>query len=92
MNAPKIDELRQEGMVIVDCPDRKIMVYPNFCGLVVLLAIEDGKRAYTMIEPSEVAAICAALTKTGVVAQGIMDEIDADYDKHLAREEEKGCA
>lgn len=84
MNVKFWQEMRNKGLVLVDTPDRKLAIYANQLGLVVLATHEDGNTHICTIDPSEIGRVTAALLSAQVDAQELSDEIDTEYRAHLA--------
>ena len=92
MNNNLFDELRTSGHLVVDCPGRKIAVYANTGGHVVVLCQEDGVEMLNIVMPEEIADLCAALMRVGKEAQPITDAIEADFEAHTAIAKAQGGA
>lgn len=92
MNESTYSELRADGRVVVDFPGRKVVVYPNTSGHVVLMCQDGDERVFQMIAPEEVSALCAALLRAGIEAKPISDAIESEYHTHVAIEMAKGGA
>jgi hypothetical protein len=81
---------REDGRLIIDFPKRKVMIYPNEAGSIVLMCEEDDQRCFVMIEVGEIDAICAALVASRKVAAPIAAEMDAQYETFQAIEKARG--
>jgi hypothetical protein len=68
----------RDGMV-VDLPLRKIAVFPNGSGNVVIASLEDGKQSIVLFEPEEIAELIAHLESAKVYAELVGSEIEADH-------------
>ena len=84
MNNNLFDELRISGDLVVDCPGRKIAVFANDGGHVVLLCQEDEVVMAQVVTPEEIGALRAALMRAAMEAQPISDSIDAEFAAHTA--------
>jgi hypothetical protein len=83
--------MKADGRVVMDFPGRKLAVYPNTSGHVVLLSEMDGEGAYFEVLPEEVVALIAALQRAGAEALETGRELNAEYQTHLALEKAKGA-
>ncbi len=92
MSAPDWNDLKADGRVVFDYPDRKLAVYSNTSGGVVTLSVEDGRATYSTLEDWEIPAFLDAFCLAANEAQAISAEMDAEYETHLALERAKGAA
>ena len=83
--------MRADGRVVVEFPGRKLAVYPNTSGQVVLLSEIDGEGAYFEVQPEEVVALIAALQRAGSEALVTGRQLNAEYQTHVALEKAKGA-
>jgi hypothetical protein len=83
MKATFWQEMRNEGFILVDAPKRKIAVFPNTCGMLVIAAEDDGKCIAT-IDVDEVDALIELLKSAKEVAAPIDADIQAKYAIHCA--------
>jgi len=84
------DQLRDEGCFVIDYPDRKVCVYVNETGEVVLMVEEDGESIYTACDHKEIPALCAALMLAAQQAKPISDALTAEYGAFRVIEKAKG--
>lgn len=84
MKATFWQEMRDEGFILVDAPSRKVAVFPNQSGEVVLASLEDSTTHICMIEPDEIGEIVAALITAKLDANAILDAIEPAYEAHVA--------
>lgn len=90
MSAPNWSDLREDGRVIVDAPARKLAVYSNPVGHVVLLSVDDGQDTYTDICPDEIPALLAALHRAAAEAIQTDRVLTAEYAAFRAIEKAQG--
>ena len=83
------DELREAGHFVIDHPGRKVCIYVNEMGEVVLM-VEDDARVYTACNYDEIPALCAALMAAAKEAKPRADEVDAEYGAFHVIEKAKG--
>lgn len=86
------DDLRGSGDVVIDYPARKIAVYANTSGHVVLLCQDGDEQMLQMIDPDEIGELCAALMRAGKQARPISDAIEADFEAFTAIAKAQGSA
>ncbi len=86
------DDLRDSGHVVVDYPGRKIAVYANTSGHVVLLCQEGGEQMCQMVEPDEIGDLIAALAHAANQAKPIADSMCADFEAFTAIAKAQGGA
>lgn len=84
------DELREEGRFVVDFNGRKVAIYPNEMGDVVLMVEEDGERVYTACSYDEIPALCAGLMLAAKEAKPTADRINAEYGAFHVIEKARG--
>lgn len=77
-------EMRDNEFILVDAPSRKLAVFPNLTGLVVVASLEDSYTHICTIEADEVANVVAALLSAQIEAQKTLDAIEPEYQTHLA--------
>lgn len=92
MNDLIFNELREEGHVVVDYPGRKIAVYANTSGHVVLLCQEGGIEMCQLVTPDEINDLCAALMRAGKEAKPIENVMNADFEAFTAIAKAQGGA
>ena len=82
----KIDmqQMRQEGFLVLDHPARKLAVFPNTSGMVAVISEEDGIQSVTVITCDEISAVCKALMDAGNRAQEIDDVLTSSYETNQA--------
>lgn len=66
------------GALVVDLPLRKIAVYANGSGNVVIAALEDGKQSIVLLDPSETTELIANLESAKISAEEFCASIEAD--------------
>jgi len=86
---PDWDALRDDGRVIVDAPARKLAIYSNNDGHVVILSLEDGITSFTALTPDEVPHAMKALLISGAEATQREMELESEYGAFLAIERAK---
>jgi hypothetical protein len=84
-----LNELRADGRMVVDAPARKVAVYANGSGCVVLLTVDTGERRYFDVTWEEVPAVCSALMRAAREAAEISGYNEAQYATYLAIEQAK---
>lgn len=92
MNHLLFDDLRNSGHVVVDFPGRKIAVFANDSGHVVLMCQEVDVEVCQLVTPDEIGDLCAALMRAGKEAKPVSDAIDADFAAHTAIAKAQGGA
>lgn len=92
MSAPAWNELKAHGAVVADLPARKLAIYANPFGQVVMLSVEDGRGHYIEVDSAELAHFAEVFAKAAQEALGISHKRDADYEAFLAIENAKGRA
>lgn len=90
MSAPDWNELKADGRVVFDFPKRKMAIYPNPGGGVILLTVDDGKSNYFDIYQGDFAATLELLHLAMREAKTIDDGIQADYVTHQIIEKARG--
>lgn len=88
---PAWDDLRADGRVVVDAPARKLAVYSNKYGDVVLMSLEDGSVHHASVSPNEVTALLRELMRASGEAKAIGQELNAEYVTHQAVEKARGA-
>lgn len=91
MSAPEWNELKADGRVVFDYPCRKLAVYPNTSGHVVLLGEIGSDSMHFEVQPEEVAALIAAIHRAGAEALATERQLNAEYQTHVAVEKAKGA-
>lgn len=76
--------MRTEGFIVLDAPTRKVAVFANQSGEVVLATQEDKRQCITTLTPVEVSGLVTALVRARIVAKPIEAAIKADYAIWLA--------
>jgi hypothetical protein len=90
LNEADFSDFREEGALPVDHPGRKLAIYANPAGQVVLLSSESGLPIqYTVLEPEEVTAVCSALLRAATEAKALAENVQAEYQTFLAIENAK---
>lgn len=89
MSAPPLNELRADGRMVVDAPRRKLAIYANVSGEVILLSVTDGIAHYFDVDSEEVTALLAAAARAGAEAREIRLHNDAQYEAYVAIENAK---
>ena len=78
--------MRADGFMVVDAPARKIAIFPNDSGEVVI-AIQDGSATcFTELQAPEIAPAIVALMEADHVASPKAALMDAQYNAHCAIE------
>lgn len=77
------EEQRADGRLVLDYPARKLMVYPNTSGHVVLVCEEDGQRVCLLIDPDEIGLVCGAMLQASVEAKRISNALSSEYEAHM---------
>ena len=83
--------MKADGRVVLDHPGRKLAVYPNTSGHVVLLGEIGGDSMHFEVQPEEVAALIAAIHRAGTEALATERQLNAEYQTHVAVEKAKGA-
>ena len=84
------NEVREMNGLVVDAPSRKIAVYPNDGGMVVV-AIEDGGGAVaTTVQVCEIDVLVSLLLQAKMVAEPMDALIDAQYTAHCVIQKARG--
>ena len=91
MSAPVWIDLKADGRVVVDARARKLAVYPNQSGQVVMLSVEDGVAMYSTVEPDEIPALVSALLAANVEASKLQLEFESSYAAFQAIQQAKGA-
>jgi len=78
-------EMRNEDFIVVDAKKRKIAVFPNTCGMVVLATLDDG-NCITTIDVDEIDDLIRRLLAAKDVASPVDAELQALYAIHNAKE------
>lgn len=73
-------DMREEGLMLVDAPARKIAIFPNNSGQVVIASSEDGMQCIATICPDEFDALDALLQS----AKQSAIEIDSGHHAEFA--------
>lgn len=79
LDSPTAADLKAEGRLVVDFPGRKLAVYANASGQVVLRSWVDGEEHVEVIEPSEADPLCAALGHAAFEAFEVEQALMAEY-------------
>lgn len=90
MNDEFWEDMREERFMLVDAPARKVAIYPNDSGMVIVAIKEGRTTCVTTLQVSEIDATVSALIKAKQVAQPMDELIDAQYGAHCAIEKAKG--
>lgn len=78
MSRLDFERLKAIGALVVDLPLRKIAVYANGSGNVVIAAVEDGKQSIVLFDPSETTELIANLESAKISAEEFCASIEAD--------------
>lgn len=78
--------IREDGLMFVDLPKRKIAVYPNLDGMVVFAAEEDGVFLASTIGANEVEDLIDVLQKAGKEAAIREGQQHLDYEIWLKQQ------
>lgn len=84
MNPNFWQDMRDNEFTLTDAPTRKLAVFVNQSGEVVLASLEDGCTHITTIEISEIGNLIAALNVAKGEAQLVLDAIEPQYQAHEA--------
>lgn len=84
MNPNFWQDMRDNEFILVDAPARKLAVFANQSGEVVMASLEDGYTHITTIEPNEIGNLIAALNFAKGEAQLFLDAIEPEYQAHVA--------
>ena len=85
MNENFWDEMREQDFTLVTAPARKLAVFPNSCGMVVLVTEGEDEKCITEIDVSEIDEFIALLKAAKLVAKQLDAEIQADYAIYRAK-------
>lgn len=78
MNIPTWEELRSRGYMLVDLPQRRLAIYPNVYGVVVIASqLGESPMLLTALYANEVQAAQEALATAHAQAVTVLQEIDA---------------
>jgi hypothetical protein len=91
MSEPSIHDLRADARLVCDFQGRKVGVYANAAGHVVLFAEEDGERRYIEVLPGEVELMCALLMRAAAEGRVLMNYLESQYETYVAIEHAKGA-
>jgi hypothetical protein len=92
MSAPTLTDLRADLRLVVDARARKLAVYPNPSGEVVLMIVDGSQTYFAEVDVANVPALCAALKRAGTEADGMLQVLGAQYETYVAIERAKGAA
>jgi hypothetical protein len=86
MNAPKdFESLKANGRLVVDFPARKLAIFPNEDGQIVVRSwMGDDEEGVAILEPSEIEPLVDALRMSGHEAFAIEQRMSADYLRHAS--------
>ncbi len=84
MNEEFWQAMRDERFILTDAPDRKLAVFSNDIGFVVIASHECDQMHVTTVEPDEVPALVAALQEAQGRAQKTVDAIEPSFQAHAA--------
>jgi hypothetical protein len=84
------EDVKDFARVVYDYPSRKLAVYAEEAGLVVLFSVEDGESKYSIARADEIPALVNALCAAGEEAAEIERRRDAEYVTFGAIEKAKG--
>lgn len=79
------DEMREHDFLLIDASKRKIAIFPNQSGQVVLAVEEDGKSCISTICGDEVAEFLERFKNAAKPALEKASAIEADYAIFVAR-------
>jgi hypothetical protein len=91
LSDPSFRDLRADARMVCDHPGRKLAVYPNADGDVVLVSEEYGKRTYTEIQPAECELLFALVMRAAAEGSEIQTYLESQYQTYLAIEHAKGA-
>lgn len=77
-------DMRNNEFILVDAQTRKLAVFANQSGEVVMASLEDGYTHVTTIEPNEIGNLIASLNAAKVEAQLFRDAIEPELQAHVA--------
>ncbi len=80
------DDMREEGFLVVDAPDRKVAIFANTSGDVLLATLMDGQTQALTLEPDEVADVVIKLVNAGREASVTSKKRNSEFVAHLAIE------
>jgi hypothetical protein len=90
MKPPTLDQLRADGRMVVDAPSRKLAVYSNRYGGIVLMAVDGGRTTYCDLDPDELPGFSAALLRAAGEVRDLVTAMQAEFDTHLVIHRAKG--
>jgi hypothetical protein len=90
VNAPAWNELRADGRVVVGAPARKLAIYPNADGAVILMSVDNGVTSFVEVCPGEFIRLAEELSRAMSEARRIATTKDAEYVAHLLIERARG--
>lgn len=84
MNPNFWQDMRDNEFILVDAKTRKLAVFANQSGEVVMASLEDGYTHISTIEPDEIGNLIAALIAAKAEAQLFRDAVEPQYQAHVA--------
>lgn len=90
MSTPSWKDLKADGRVIVDAPSRKLAVYPNADGHVILLSVDSGVTSLAEVCPGEFLRLAEELCRSMAEARQAAARLDSEYAAHMLIERAKG--
>lgn len=91
MSAPTWNELRADARVVVDTAGRKVAVYPNASGHIVVVSEEAGRRVYAEVMPDEADLFCALVARAAKEGFDLQKYLESQYLTYQAIEAAKGA-
>lgn len=86
MNDEFWEDMREEGFMVVDCPDRKVAIFANTSGHVLMATLMDDKTQALTLEPEEVADVIAKLAGAKREAAVTGRQRDSEFSAYLTIE------
>jgi hypothetical protein len=91
MTAPTWNELRADGRMVCDAAGRKVAVYPNASGHIVVVSEEAGRRVYAEVMPDEADLFCALVARAAKEGFDLQNYLESQYLTYRAIETAKGA-
>ena len=79
------DGIRDAGYLLVDAKSRKVAVFPNTIGMVVLATTQDNKECICTLDVSEIDDLIKLLQEAKTEAEPMDAELQAVYAIHCAK-------
>lgn len=90
MNEPSLYDLRADARLLCDFTGRKVAIYPNTSGQVVIACEDSEGVRYIEVLPEEVLTMCALLLRASGEAKEISNYLESQYETYVAIEHAKG--